>query len=481
MNERFKILFLLPLWDKKLQWGKFRRGSGNNNFNYGLASIAGVLKNAGYTVSVFDPSLHNFDDEKLKNFLKEYNPNLIGITCYTPTVVEVYHTAKLCKEVLPGCKIIVGGVHPSLYPEATLKECSDIDYVCIGEGEYLMPELVQSLASNGETETNINGIKGLAHRKEGVIAINQCRALIEDISKLPMPLYESFELEKYRIQPTVYKRLPTFTMVASRGCPYSCSFCQVQAVLGRRVRYRNVDKVIEEIEFLIDRYAAKGIMFHDGTFSINKKWVEDFCQALIKKRINITWMCLTRADCVDESLLKLMKRAGCFGMSFGVESFNQKTLDLMKKNLTVGQNIKALNMALDMNFFVTATYIICFPGEVEKDVLHTIETAKKIATHIAHFFYPLPYPETDLWRICKQDGGLREDLDWKYYSMTYDDDPIYINPRIGKERQKWLREYALRSYYCQPRVIWRNLKTINSLTDIKKYFKAGLALSGYWI
>lgn len=481
MRKFYKILFLLPLWDRKFQWGKFRRGAGNNNFNYGLASIAAVLKNAGYDVYAFDPNLHSFNEEELKKYLQRGGFHLIGIPCYTPTVIEVYGTAKICKSALPYCKIIVGGVHPSLYPRQTLEDCEFIDFVCVGEGEYVMFDIAELIFLGKINEKTFEYIKGLAYRDNGKVFINERRELIKDISELPLPAYNVFELEKYEMQPTGYKRLPAFTMVASRGCPYSCSFCQVQTVLGRKARFRSVNKVIEEIEFLINNYGAKGIMFHDGTFTVNRKWVDDFCRTLIKEKIEISWMCLTRVDTIDEDLLRLMKKSGCYGMSFGIESFNQKSLDLMKKNVTVQQNIDALNIALKLNFYVTATYIICFPGESKKDTLHTIETAKKIGAHIAHFFYPLPYPETDLWHVCKETGGLREDLEWQHYSMTYNEEPVYVNPLIGIKTQKELHAYALKSYYLQPKVIWRNLKTINSFTDIKKYFKAALALSWLWV
>lgn len=480
-GRSLKTLLLLPLWDRELQWGKFKRGAGNNNFNYGLASIAGVLRASGHDVHVFDPSLHSFTGEKLKEYLQMGRFNLIGISCYTPTVKEVYDTAALCKEALPDCKVIVGGVHPSLYPETTLQECPDIDYVCIGEGEYVVLDLVEFLSGNSSTNTGIGDIPGLAHRGNGSVVINTKRDIINNISELPIPAYDLFELEKYQLQPTAYKALPTFTMVASRGCPYPCSFCHIHAVLGKKARFKNVDKVLEEIGFLIKRYGAKGITFQDGTFTINKKWVEEFCRTLMKEKMKIKWHCFTRVDNVNEDLLKLMKEAGCYGMSFGIESFNQKSLDLMKKNVTVQKNIDVLNMAIKLGFYVTASYMICYPGENETDVINTIETAKRVGTHIAHFFYPLPYPKTDMWEDCRKDGGLREDLEWKHYSMTYTEEPIYVNPLIGKERQKILQEYAVKSYYSQPKVIWRNIKSIDSFTDVKKYIRAALAISGYWV
>ena len=250
-------------------------------------------------------------------------------------------------------------------------------------------------------------------------------------------------------------------------------------MLGKKMRYRSPTTVINDMRYLIDRHGARGFMFQDTTMPANRAWMEEFCELILEQGLDITWMCYARADHVDEALLALMRKAGCWGISFGVESGNQKSLDLIRKRLTVGQNVDSINLALRLGYHVTATYILGLPGEDEKDVRRTIALAKSLGTHIAHFFLPLPYPETEMYQQCLQDGGLRQDHEWRDFSMTNWERLVYINPRLGKEKMLALQSMAIRSYYLTPKVIWRNLRSIDSLDDVKKYYQALRSLSGY--
>ena len=247
------------------------------------------------------------------------------------------------------------------------------------------------------------------------------------------------------------------------------------------MRYRSVPKVIEDMEFLIREYNAHGFMFQDTSMPANRKWMVEFCETIRRKRIDVTWMCYSRVDHVDADILRLMKSAGCFGISFGVETANQKSLDLVRKGITVDQNIISVRLALALRFHVTATYILGLPGEDEDDVMNTIRLAKQLSTHIAHFFLPIPYPETELFNQCQEDGGLREDLEWRDFSVTNWKRPVYVNPKLGQQKMLALQRKAIISYYTSPHVIWRNLLSINSMADVRKYLNAMLALSGYLI
>src|SRR3990172_8260356 len=423
-----KILFLLPGVDKQKQWGRWHMGAGNNTFNYGIACLAGFLLGKGMEVALIDAQFLDDTEKDLPGILAREKPDLIGISCYTPTYMDAVNTADLCKRIAPGIRIVFGGAHPSLYPEETLKDNQSVDYVVFGEGEYTLHELMCCL----EQGSDLFSVKGLGHRKNGKVVINPRREFIQSLDELPIPAYHVFPLDKYRIQVTSYKRLPTYTMVASRGCPYSCTFCQVKQFLGTRMRYKSPHRLMEEILYLKEKQNARGIMFQGSTFTFDWNWIREFCELLIKEKADLTWMCFTRADRVNREILDLMKRAGCFGMSYGVESANQKSLDLLKKNMKVEKIIESIRLSLDMGFFVTATYILGIPGEDENDVKNTVRLANRMGTHIAHFYLPIPYPESELYYQCKEDGGLREDLKWEDFNMFNDENPVYINPKIDK-------------------------------------------------
>lgn len=463
---------MLPILDSGRLWGKLKRGAGNNNFNYGLASIASYLLHKGHQPEVLDPQFLS-GLEELSNYLKIGRYDLIGLSAYTPNIVGTLKTAKFCRDVLPQASIVLGGPHCSYFPD-TLADCEAVDYVIAREGEETLLELVKFL-EEGKGEPS--HILGLSYKNDGKVVVNPPRPYL-DVNSLPMPAYGLFPLDKYNLQPTVYKRLPTVTTLVSRGCPYQCTFCHAYEVLGRRVRYRKVELVIEELQFLMKEFGTRGFMFQDSTFTLNRQWVKEFCTEVLRRQLDFTWMCLTRVDCVSPELLALMKQSGCFGISFGIESGNQKSLDLLRKGVTVEQNQVAIKMALDAGLYATATYMIGLPGEDELDAYRTFQFAKNNPTHIAHFFWPVPYPKTLFYEQCKADGGLQEDPSWESYNI-YAETPVYVNPRLGLQKMKSLQKKMVRSYYFNHEVILMNLKSITTWTDVRKYLKAGLALSGF--
>lgn len=472
------ILFVIPNVDRKKQWGRWHRGAGNNGFNFGIACVAAYLREKGFNVSLVDCQFLDNLEKELSDIIRQRNVDLIGISCFTPTYVVAANIAALCKRIAPNVKIVLGGPHPSLYPKDTLEKNKDVDFVVFGEGEHTLYELVKKLQSG---EKDFSGIKGLGFRNNGNIIVNGVREFLKELSGLPIPAYDIFPLDKYQIQVTSYKRLPTYMMVASRGCPYRCTFCQVQQFLGTRMRYKSPQKLIEEIKFLKDKFNARGIMFQDSTFTFDWNWLKEFCGLMISEKMDMTWMCFTRADRVNEEILSMMKEAGCYGMSYGVESANQKSLDILKKSIKIEEIIESIDLAVKKGFFVTATYILGIPGEDEGDVMNTIKVANRLATHIAHFYLPIPYPESEMFYQCKADGGLRENLQWEDFNMFDDSKPVYVNPLIGMERMLSLKKQAIRNYYLNPKVIYRNLQHINTLDDIKRYYIALKALSGIYI
>ena len=472
------VLFIIPDVERRKQWGRWHRGAGNNSFNYGIACVATYLREKGFNVSLVDCQFLGDVEKELSEIILHRKIDLIGISCFTPTYVVATRLASLCKRIAPHVKIVLGGPHPSLYPKDTLEKNKEVDFVVFGEGEYTLHELVKGLQSSSK---DFSGVKGLGFRANGSVVVNQPREFIADMDKLPIPAYDIYPLEKYQIQVTSYKHLPTYTLVASRGCPFRCTFCQVQQFLGGTVRYKSPEKIIEELKYLKNNFHARGIMFQDSTFTSNWRWTREFCNLMVQEKMDLTWMCFTRGDRVNQELLELMKKAGCYGISYGVESAKQESVDLLKKSFKIEKVVESVELSVKMGFFVTATYMLGIPGEDEEDVKRTINLANRLATQIAHFYLPIPYPESELFYQCKADGGLREDLRWEDFNMFDDSSPVYINPRIGKDKMLNLKNQAIRGYYLNPTVIYRNLKHINTLEDVRKYYTAAKALLGAYI
>jgi radical SAM superfamily enzyme YgiQ (UPF0313 family) len=221
-------------------------------------------------------------------------------------------------------------------------------------------------------------------------------------------------------------------------------------------------------------------MFLDSTLTTNRAWVMDFCEELLSSGVKVAWSCNARVDTVDEDMLRLMKRAGCWEILFGVESANQKSLDSMNKGVTVEENTKAIRLCLKLGYYTYATYILGWPGENVEDAKRTVKYATELGTHLAMFYLPVPFPKTRLWDICEQTGGLRANAPYEDYSAWDLTKPVYVNPQIGKERMQWLLKWAYTTYYTTPKVIWRNIEELLLLKQSPRRYIMGLrAMMGF--
>ncbi|MCG2725345.1 MAG: B12-binding domain-containing radical SAM protein [Elusimicrobia bacterium] len=473
------ILFQEPIVDKSVTYGKFSKGAGNNTFPYGIASIAGYIIDKGHDVKYLEPNIEGMDFEAYGQYLMKNDFQIIAMSSTTLQINQTIKTFEFIKKIKPETITVLGGVHATIMPSETLNASKAIDYLVIGEGEVPFLKLISCLDKNKAEE--IACIGGVAFKKIGGEAIVNSPAP-ENILRsadLPTPPYHLFPMNKYIAQITYTKRFPSYSIVASRGCPFKCSFCNGSAVFGNTVRYKSPDRIINEILTLKNEYGAKGIIFLDSTFTINKQWLAEFCRKYIEKKAGLPWACNSRTDTVNESLLRLMRSAGCWEILYGVESGNQKSLDIINKGTTVRQNTNTLKLTMSLGFYTYASYILCLPNETESDALNTIKYAVNIGTSVAMFYLPVPYPGTELHKICREKGILREDAEWEDFNAWDFSNPVYINPLIGKERMQAILKRAYNRYYINPKVICANLKEILLFRqDIKKFIYALKGIAG---
>ena len=468
------VLLLQPLVPRNILWGVFEKGEGFVP-PIGLLCIGAYLRERGYRVAIKDTQVERMTEDDLETYLKNNPFDVIGMPTFTNSIVYTYNTARVAKRALPDCKIVFGGVHATAMPELTFNECPELDYIVLGEGEYRFEMLLEFLQGKRES---LDSMEGIAYRRDGALVIRPHTSQITDLGALPLPAYDLLDMEKYIPHPTQYKELPNYPIVIQRGCPFQCTFCSAHTIHSRVVRFKPVEKVIEELKLLKEKYGAKGVYFQDSTFLVNKEYIRKLLDRMIEEKLELTWACNTRANTVDLDILKLMKKAGCWMVVYGIESGNQKTLDLMKKGVTVEQNERAVRLTEQAGLIPFCSYILCFPGETYADAMNTVRFAIKLKAPIVLFYLPVPYPATELIEICRKMGGLREDIRWEDYSSVDFSNPVYVNPIIGKENMQKILKYAYRRYYIDPVVILKNIKTIRTWTDIKKYFVAFRAIFG---
>jgi radical SAM superfamily enzyme YgiQ (UPF0313 family) len=462
-----KMLFQEPLVSSSVTYGKFAGGAGNNTFPYGLASVARYVMDRGHQVEYLEPNIEGMDFDAYGRYLRSRDVMLVGISSTTLQIKRAIATFEFIKKTRPELVTVLGGVHASLMPRETMEATKAIDYLVLGEGEVPFTRLLDALDGAG----GVDRIPGLAFRGPSVIVVNPpARENSLEGGDLPVPPYELFPMRKYIAQVSFTKRFPSYSIVASRGCPFRCSFCNGNAVTGTRVRYKSIPVLLDEIELLKNEYGAKGIFFLDSTFTVNKGWLTEFCHKYIERKLGLHWACNSRVDTVDEALLRLMKAAGCWEVVYGVESGNQKSLDLICKGTTVEQGTKIVKLTKSLGFYTYTSYILCLPDETEEDALNTVSYAKELATPIAIFYLPVPFPKSGLHEICRQKGGLRENADWEDYNSWDFTNPVYINPLIGKEKMQKILKDAYSSYYLAPGIIAANLKELALLRQDPRKF-----------
>lgn len=477
----YDVLLLTPVWDSSQMWGKFKDGAGSY-LPINIMTIAAYVEKAGFSTKIFDATNLRLTKSFLSDYFQNNSFKVIGISSYTASICSAYRTATLAKKLLPNVKIMLGGIHGTLLPEQSLRECPALDSVCIGEGEATFLEYIKHCI-NGEP-TELAKIEGIAYRDpstQTAVRTNP-RAANRNLAWLPMPAYHLVSMERYLMPPANYHKKPAYATYVSRGCPFTCSFCNSRDIFGPGgAGYRPIDHVIAEIRLLQNRYGMQDVFFYDGTFTTNKKWVQEFCIRLIKEKIHLEWSCNTRCDTVDWETARLMKRAGCWKVLIGVESANQKSLDLLNKRETVDTIENGIKYFKKAGIQITASYILGLPGETEEDVMKTIRFSRKLATEAAMYFIPVPMPQTKLMDDCRTDGGLVGNADdWNDYSTFNIEKPLYVNPRIGHKRLAELYDYAYKTYYSNPRVILANLSKVRSMTEIKRLLNGFLVISNFF-
>ncbi|MDO8528350.1 MAG: radical SAM protein [Nanoarchaeota archaeon] len=432
---------------------------------FGLAYIAAVLKKNNIPVKILESNVFDLNHEQIKKEIEEYNPNIVGITSTTSMIEEAHEIALLCDEKI---KVIIGGVHASSLPEETLEKFERFDFLVRGEGEFAMLELVQ--------KKPLEKIKGLSYRKNGKIKHNAPRELNNQLDELPFPSRELLPMDKYFSAGA--KQTPSDYILSSRGCPYQCIFCADHLVHGRKFRFRSPENIIKEVEELHKR-GVKDWDFIDDNFTLINERVEKFCDLMIQKGLNkkMSWRCANgiRVDRITLELLKKMKEAGCYMVSLGIESGNEEILRNMKKDINLEKVRMAVKWCNEVGIETRGLFMFGNLGENEKTMQDTIDFAKSLNLDTASFHITIPFPNTEYWNIVKKEGEI--------YPKNYRDYIAYGNVifKHGELNEKTLLKMqtkAFKEFYFRPKIVFKALKSMNSLRKIKVYFNAGIAFLG---
>jgi len=389
----------------------------NPNFNHGLGIIAAYLKKNGHEIQGFNinaTSREKIDLENIENQIRTFNPGLIAFSSVSQQFMFVKQIANHLRKNGIKTKILVGGIHATVSPETVLKE-DCVDMVCLGEGEYACLELVNRL-DKGE---DISDIKNIWLKKNGNIIKNEIRPLIEDLGSLPFPDRDIFGFKE-----TLEKKRGWVNILAGRGCIFKCNYC-VNSFLSKfhkgkwKIRLRPVDHVlgeIAEIEKNYGKHSIKIINFNDDIFTVNKKWIMEFCEKY-PKRFKYLFSCNTRPTNFDENLANILKNAGCTEVKSGLESgSNRVREEIMNRYMTNVQIEKAFMIAKRSGMRTWSFNMIGMPTETKDELLETIKLNAKIRPYIIRCSIIYPYRGTNFYEKCIKEGILNESKEFKYTS-----------------------------------------------------------------
>ncbi|MCX5692614.1 MAG: radical SAM protein [Candidatus Omnitrophica bacterium] len=438
----------------------------------GMGYVAAVLEKEGHSVKIIDSPVLAYEIKDIIESASIFKPEILGISTLSPLAEEAYKLSKAFKRCFPLTKIVLGGAHPTCFPEEAINAAPEIDIIVIGEGEYIMLDVVRAL-SNGKEE--LSGVKGIYYRdKNNQIVKNQKRDEVIDLKDLPFPSRHLYSILRYAPEPFENRMLPSTNLIASRGCTYArCTFCYRSGRMKREYRVQPVQKTIEEIRSLVKKYRIKELIFYDDDLLSNKKWVMDFCDALLKEPYRLQWSFRGRCDTASYEVLKAAKEAGCWSVSYGFESGNQDLLDNIKKGITLEQSRKVSEWAHKLDLELVGTFMLGLPGETPEKGEKTIDFAIELDCTYAAFIPTHPFVGTELYEYAVKKG--------KFVDMPYSGRMLATRfmPKIsyvpdgyrGVKAIEELCKKAYRKFYLRPCYILKHLRKIKNINDVRRYYE----------
>lgn len=375
----------------------------------GISFLAAVLEEAGVEVNILDLSVFPNTQTTILGKLREFRPDIVGITSVTMTFLNAVETLKIIKDFNNDILTVMGGPHVSFCAEESLNSYKQIDLVVRGEGEETIVEIVKCYNSS----KNWSDVKGIAFRSPDGIVFTDERNLV-DVNSLPLPARHLLPLGRYRALHT------PISMTTSRGCPFKCIFCVGRKMVGSKVRYRDPLSVVDELE-LLSKLDFPQINISDDLFTAKKSHCIAICEEICKRGLKIKWSSFARVDTVNLEVLEAMKKAGCTTISFGVETANLEILKTIKKGITLEKVRKAISLCSQVGILPHVSFILGLPGETKATIQETINFGKEIEKMGALYGFHLlaPFPGT---AVCDDNENFDLDIltkDWSQYHANH--------------------------------------------------------------
>ena len=425
--------------------------------------IATFLHKRGYFVKIIDAEAERLGPLRIVDRISEINPFLVGIvvsgTNPSASTMNMLGVRAILEEISKrglSIKTVVSGLHPSALPKKTMEE-EKTDFVCEGEGFYTIAELIEAMKGDDEKEAELN-IKGLWYRKNGEIIANGRAPLVKNLDEeLPYVSWDLLPMDKYRAHnwhcfpEHAQKREPYAVLYTSLGCPFKCNFCCINAIFGGTgIRYRSPEKVIEEIDVLVNRYGVKNIKIIDEMFVFNEKHVSKICDLIIERGYKLNIWAYARINTVNERLLRKLKEAGFTWLAYGIESGNDRVLKSVTKGITVEKTKEVIKLTRDIVINVIGNYIVGLPEDDLVSMQDTLNLAMELNCEFMNLYCATAYPGSPLYTQAIREGWRLPET-WAGYSpYSYEHLPLPTKYLTNIEVLRF-RDEAYVKYYNNER------------------------------
>ena len=438
----------------------------------GLLAIGSVLKRAGHQVKILDLRISNSPDEELSSVMKSFNPQVVGIGVMTIECKYGFIDAAKVKELNPDVTIIFGGPHCSHEPRVSLND-PNVDLMVSGEGDLTITELIDALQQGRDIEN----IAGIAYKKNGSYIRTADRPVIRDLDKFDQE-YDLINLGRYFNFQSSMDFFPVFRnkrflpLVTSRGCPFKCTYCH--DIFDKSIQYRSPKAVVDEIEYLINKYGVREFHIVDDVFNVNMKRAKIVLDAIIQKNLNIhiSFPNGLRADFFDDELIDKMQRAGVYRMALGIESGSQRIQDMIQKDLDINIIYGVVEKLTRARMSVHGFFMLGFPSETRKEMEATIDFACDLGLTTANFSLVIPNPGTDLRQTFIES---RESNFEDFSEYTFDAASCNASEVEGDDLIK-LKQEANRKFYLSLQRFKHVLRAVEPKWIVRSMINTPLAL-----
>jgi radical SAM superfamily enzyme YgiQ (UPF0313 family) len=411
----------------------------------GMLILAAVARQRGYRAHLVDAKHQGTGIDDVCRRIEALQPDVLGLSATTISVTNAARIAARLKHMRPSLVTILGGAHVSAIPERTLEAFPSIDYGVVGEGEVSLFALLERL----ERGAPVGDVPGLAFRHGGRVVANARAPYIDDLDALPAPAWDLLPDYPHHFQPSLfsYPRTPVATLITSRGCPFTCVFCD-RSTSGKKGRLHGVESVVHLCRELVAR-GARHILFLDDLFTVRRQRVVELCEAFLAQGFDFTWSCNSHPNLLDAPTLALMRRAGCWQIAYGIESGSQRVLDVVKREVKIPRMRETLRLTRAAGIRTKGYIMLGHPTEDRDSLAETEAFLRTVELDLCQITKFTPYPGTPAYPTIHRHGAFEEDWE-RMNAMNF----VFVPNGLSVAELEAAFDRCYRAFYSRPDVLW---------------------------